>query len=374
MLQGQVVLDVLIFFYFVAAPEQQQQNQAGPRNRRRVENIGEERWEFEINWPDIYAAKPGLKERLIAGRKLTKPMRLALVARAVNQVRMNVPNANRRIFLQVMADMKLKHSRTFKHELANGVVGKKTIAYYMQAKFDNDHRANQKTRAEAEAPAFKAAYGCVQWRLAGLPPQQTPATQEELRAELVDIFQTQRESAWNWNEIRSKMNLTYGTLRSEINSQAESIIKTRQALIKRRRQQSLSKRRGREQENDLEEENVEDDQLNVKTTAEIQARWPFLFQPSGMASHFLKLTNIDLEEKFTECVANDLDTTLEFLIEKQRQNKKVGKKIKRAIEEREELTRSLKYAGLLKMLTNYFQEDIEFLVRVIEVRRVYFFL
>lgn len=68
-------------------------------------------------------------------------------------------------------DMKQKYKKSFRHELAQGVIGKDSLVACMQAKFDNDKRAlKRRSQMEVEAPSnCKAAYGCVRWRVTTLP-------------------------------------------------------------------------------------------------------------------------------------------------------------------------------------------------------------
>lgn len=98
-------------------------------------------------------------------------VRKKMVERIVTQVRNKVPHCERKSFIQVMKDMKLKYKKTFRHELAKGVIGKHSLLASMQAKFDNDKRAiKRRSQMEIEAPGnFKAAYGCVRWRVTTLP-------------------------------------------------------------------------------------------------------------------------------------------------------------------------------------------------------------
>lgn len=340
--------------------QQRQQQQQGQRQRReRGENEGEERsaqWDFQVNWDDIHNIHPKLKSRLDKGKKLTKSLRRSFVSRIVTQVRNSVPGVDRRIFIQVMADMKRKYPRTFRHELANGVVGKGTVTYFMQTKYDNDRRPKERTRLETESPAIKAAYGCVKWRLLNLPAGQTPGSQDEIRSELVEIFTTQREQAWDWEVISEKMNSTYGTLREEINRQALAIEKARKDLMKQRRQNQQN-----------EEQNVDNPEDAITSTAELQERWPFLFQPKGMMSHFVKLTQVNFEEQMRIFLETEVDKTIEFLVSKREDNKSFKRRMDRAIRSNPANIDSLKLTGLVKMLSNYFDEDMSFIMKVIEV-------
>lgn len=136
-----------------------------------------------------------------------------------------------------MDKMKRKYPNTFQHELVNGAVGKTSITAAMQNKFDNDRRAPRRMALETEAPNFKAAYGCVKWRLNSLPANETVATQEEKRLELERIYTTVRSEAWNWETINNLVNETYGTLRQEINRQAETIEKLIKQRTKEREQE-----------------------------------------------------------------------------------------------------------------------------------------
>ncbi|XP_034255334.1 uncharacterized protein LOC117653638 [Thrips palmi] len=268
----------------------------GRRPRRRNHN-------FVIDWRDIYNIDDKIKTRLQRGKKIRKKQRKSLVSRIVTQVRNRVPHATRQTFVDVMEDMKAKYEGSFKHELANGAVGKTSITASMQSKFDNDRRPPPRTKTETEAPNIKAAYGCRKWRVSRLPDGETPDTQEEKRMELVRIFTTERPRAWNWENINNLIDDTYATQRMEINRQAELIEKDKKARAK-------AKRLGKEYESVV---NGDDP---AYTTASLRDRWPFLFTANGMKHHFDFLTSNHMDAQIANFVEEKLDDMLEFLMEK----------------------------------------------------------
>ncbi|KAJ1528943.1 hypothetical protein ONE63_007311 [Megalurothrips usitatus] len=285
-------------------------------------------------------------------------MRKVLVQRVVNQVREKVPHARRRIFVQIVADVKAKYPGTFKHELANGKVGKRSLTKKMMDTFDNKKRTPHTTRVECEAPTLKAAYGCVQWRVS-LPSNQTVESQEEIRSSLADYFSTRRVSAWDWNHIQENMKLTYASQRKDINKQAELIEKLRKEQLKR-------KRTGR-----VEGEEMEVDDVTV-TTAHLADLWPFLFQPLGMKAHFNILTKTDIDENVQLFIDKTLDSLHEFckkiVVPKEKKARKLNKKLAKKIPEGDkDKVNEWKLSAVLLMLTTYFKEDWSELILMTEV-------
>lgn len=143
------------------------------------------------------------------------------------------------------------------------------------------------------APNIKAAYGWKKWRLLSLADNETPESQEKHRKELVEHYEETRPTAWDMEVVSLKMELTYGTFREEINQQAEKILNAQKKNHKQR------------------EEEIDDPTL--QTTAELRNRWPFLFLPDGMMTHFHTLTEVNFQEKLAEFLTSDAEKILVFL-------------------------------------------------------------
>lgn len=335
-------------------PQRQPLSEIQPRRERE--------WEFNVDWQDIKNGSDTIMARLEKGKKLKKQQRIIFVQRIVSQVRNKAPAATRRIFVQVMNDIKRKYRASFEHELANGKIGKRSITKKMMDKFDNDKRPPRRTRLEQQAPISKAAYGCIMWR-APLPEDQTPASQEEIRADLKEYFTTTRPAMYDWNMIGAKLLLTYSTQRRDINRQAEALEKLRKAELKRKRM--------RQHIPQTEEELVDDPAVE---TANLADMWPFLFQARGMRIHFKELTGVDFPaciEKFI--TSNQMEHLLDFCECQLKQNnedaRKLIKKMKKTVkrEESEETKQSLKFTCLILLLLIFFKENSEEVMRCVEV-------
>lgn len=143
---------------------------SGPLGRRTRNGTSEPLdWDFTLDWQDIYNIDPKIRRNLEKGKKLIKRSKRQMIERVVAQVRNRVPHCERKTFVQVMKEMKLKYPRSFRHELAQGIIGKNSLVASMQAKFDNDKRGPRRSQMEIEAPNLKAAYGCIRWRVTVLP-------------------------------------------------------------------------------------------------------------------------------------------------------------------------------------------------------------
>lgn len=291
-------------------------------------------WDFDIDWDDIFKISPTLEERLQAGKRPVKKIRREMVRVLVRQVRNKVPHANRKIFKQVASDLKVRYPRAFKNELAKGKLGKHTMQKRMADCFDNQHRAPKKTRAESEAPNIKPAYGCKRYRVVALPDDETAETQEEHRLRLHSIFETIRPQAWPLDEIEEKMALTFGTQRKDINKQINVI------------------------QNPTQEENVDD-------TTSLQLIWPFLYRYEGMRGHFNTLVGIDYEENINYFKSNECDSFLKYLASKEKELKRMRKRMRQSDDRN-----SIKLMTCILMVAKYFKEDIEYIIKVVDVSKV----
>lgn len=331
--------------------------------------IVEDDGNFRINWKDIYAINKDIKNRMIHGKKLRKKEKLELVTRVVQQVRDTGPHATRTIFDQASRQLHKKYPITFKSELANGNVAKKTLGFKMKTKFDNDLRPARKTTTEKQAPACKAAYGCLRWRVVDLPDSETEESLEEKRIALEVYFESHRPNAWDWEYIGSAMDKLFGRQRADINRQAEEILKTKTKEKARKRQNKQQGNKQTDQEQQVEEQQVEEPAVVVTTTTELRNQWPFLFVPSGMLMHFYKLTDINLEEKWEAFIENRLDKLIEFMLatNKDRKKKGIKKRMDAATETLSEDSSIPSFAALMLLLIQRFEEQKDAMWLMVDV-------
>ena len=287
------------------------------------------------------------------GKKLSKSGKKELIRRLVAQVKDSVPHAQRGIFVQIAGDLKTKYPVTFVSELREGKVNKKSLCFQMQTKFDNSNRASRKTTTEAEAPNIKAAFGCKKWRVRALPDGHTIATLEELRMPMQNHYEDTRPQAWNMEEVENAMELTYGILRTELNKQAEVLLKAQ-------------KKQQKKKQNSHEEEAQEDDPIT--TTEEIRNRWPFLFLPAGMMNHFTTLTEVNFREKLDEFLSGSAHKMLDFLLSTTKGKiKKIKKQHKQEMERVQDRSKSPELVTILRLLTVRFKEDLNYLWKIVPV-------
>lgn len=143
-------------------------------------------------------------------------------------------------------------------------------------------------------------------------PGETPETLEEIRAELVSIYSTIRPSAWDDVKIKEMMNKSFALQRRDINKQAENLVKlAREAAKKKRAKKNNS--------NNI---NQPDTSEPVVTTIMLQERWPFLFKPDGMMSHFRELTTVDFDDQLKTFLSDEVEKIMEFFAKKKGRNGK----------------------------------------------------
>lgn len=317
-------------------------NSGEGRTRRETPRQGEQGhrdWNFRINWNDIYNINSNIKQKMERGKKLKSKEKREMVKRLVNQVRNKVPGAKRNIFRQIIKDMKTKYSVTFSGELAKGKLAKTSMCKRMQDKFDNDKRPNKKTIMEKEAPSIKAAYGCLKWRVACLPEDETMESLQEVQQALKKHFEEVRPRSWDWESIEGGMKKTYGLQRGDINKQAQEIEKNK----KRPPAEALTE---------------------ITLTETLRDKWPFLTVPRVMLQHFQVLTNIDFSSKLISFLEEDIKDIVTYLIATNKEN---TKKIKRRMNRSPLEQPNPKLAALILLLLQRFKEEANGLFIIVDV-------
>lgn len=349
-------------FLLPAEPLEPDRRRRKEQNRQRESATNNAGYNFVVDWDDIKRTNDAIIRRLDKGKKLSARLRRQFVGRLVHQVRTTVPGATRIVFKSVMVDIKTKYPISFRHELAKGKVGKRSITRKCMEKFDNDKRPPRRTKLESEAPTLKAANGCIKWRTA-LPDGQTSESQEQICEELKEYFQNTRPKRYDWDYIEAQMKLTYSSQRKDLNKQAEALERLRLAALKKRR-------KGNQNQNP--EENLDNPDV---LTAQIADTWPFLFQARGMRMHFTELTGVNFGTCIENLVSsNQLDLLIEFWKEsllKSKPAKKILKKLKSKLKSEdlsEENKLALKIFCLIRLLIIYFKEDVNELLLCVEVR------
>lgn len=194
-----------------------------------------DKYNFKIDWEDVYKCHDSIQDRLQRGKSLKSKQKRELIKRIVNQVRTKVPHAKRDIFRHIVLAMKKKYPLALHSELAQGKLNRKSLCTRMQNKFDNDRRPARRTRMEHQAPAIKAAYGCTRWRVANIPQGETEQTLQQAQEDLAQYFESTRPSVWDWTYINAAMKQTYRGQRQDINQQAEQIIEMEKKLLKKKK-------------------------------------------------------------------------------------------------------------------------------------------
>lgn len=164
------------------------------------------------------------------------------------------------------------------------------------------------------------------------------------------------------------MGQTYALQRKDINAQAENLAKLQKEAAKKKRTNKNNKNK----ENNVTDQETPVVNEAVITTIMLQEKWPFLFQPDGMMNHFRELTQVDFDEQLDIFLQEEASKVMEFFTAKKKKAMKkikqaMEKRIKRATEKGSDL-RSPTVTGFLAMLSKYFNEDFDFLVRLVQVK------
>lgn len=324
--------------------------------------------EFRIDWEDIYKIDASVKLRLKAGKKLRSKQKREFIKRIVSQVRCKQPYAKRALFKDIVEKMKKKYPVSFHSELAKGKIGRKSLCFRMQTKFDNERRPVRRTRVEQEAPGIKPAYGCKKWRLASIPQGESAESLQKAQEQLAEYFETTRHTAWDSDYIEAMMEKTFGMQREDINKQAEQLIELAKQAQKAKR------KKNQQNANRTEEEEVDD--INLLTTEELRDKWPFLFVARYLVLHFNKLTAINLDTEMDKFQNESIDNIIKFMVDtSNNDNKKKAKKIKKKMERAKDwmVPHDPEIIALISLLVMRFNESIDSLWILVDVSAFFSF-
>lgn len=310
---------------------------------------------FKINWTKM---PPALITAIKAGKVPTEADRLQFVKRLVEDVRFQVPHAERNIFVDIAKKVQSQFPNSFadimvqrKSRLANPI----SLTEQMQNNFDNERR-REKTDLEKQAPGRNnRAIGCIRWQLVALPPGESEERQESKRLELQQIFQSVRRRQWDWTKILQGMEDTFGTLRGEINAISEMLSEF-QTAKEQNREPTFELPPGKSWED-----------YKVSTVTE---RWPFLMTLNGATNHFRTLTGYDLDEALSTFVQEHTQQIIDFFIArrssltKPKMNRLKTNYLKYKNDDNVE---SLNVLTVLLMLCCYFDEKCKYIVRKVDV-------
>ena len=150
-------------------------------------------------------------------------------------------------------------------------------------------------------------YGCINWQPTRLPPDETPESQKHAQEELKKMW---RERCCDSKAIENMMRATFFTQRKDIISGTEA--------------------------------------------SDLTKEWPYLFETSGMKTHFKELIGVDMEDKN---MANKCARVISFL----KSGDKTGKMetIFREMETSSKNVADVNVAAFLPLLLKYFNEEEE---------------
>lgn len=282
----------------------------------------------------------GIINQLEEGQWLSKSDRCLLIRLVVRDVMTENPNVSRGMFQQVAETMVAKYPHAL-HDRNKCLTDCNYLDQKLKFRFDEEMRA-YRVKKSNEAPNIPEAHGCVRWRV-----RITPAERDQMllkKEVMAQIFNTTLVNDWSWDDIMRNLIETYPLQREDINGQVKK--KSRRA-------------RGANQE--------VQDQENMKTTQELTAEWPFLFQSKGMVLHFNELTKTDWLEKLSEFKEKfEPKSFIKFMSTlRELEDSSTRKKFKRAV--KHNTCNDPDLLAIVLMLTEYYKEEKEQILIEIEV-------
>ncbi|XP_073327066.1 uncharacterized protein [Pagrus major] len=275
-------------------------------------------FKFQIPWQKIPSE---IIRKLERGKRPTKSDRLEIIRLIVSEILTMCPTPGKKHISEIARKMTKAYPVAFTDVIEGEVVGSgyDSLTKQMVSRVDNLKRGNTSlslkrqsiSNSEGEdTPTQKKrldTYGCTNWQPTQLPPDETPESQKHAQEELKKMW---RERCCDSKAIENMMRVTFFTQRKDIISGTE--------------------------------------------TSDLIKEWPYLFETTGMKTHFKELTGVDMEDKN---IANKCARVISFL----KSADKPGKMetIFREMETSSKNAADVNVAVFLPLLLKYFNEEEE---------------
>ncbi|XP_056455373.1 uncharacterized protein LOC130389569 [Gadus chalcogrammus] len=275
-------------------------------------------FKFQIPWQKIPS---DIIRKLETGNRPTKSERLEIIRLIVSEIITACPTPGKKHISEIARMMTKAYPVAFTDVIEGEIVGSgyDSITKQMVSRVDNLKRGNTSlslkrqviSSSEGEdSPTRKRrldTYGCINWQPTRLPPDETPESQKHAQEELKKMW---RERCCDSKAIENMMRDTFFTQRKDIISGTEA--------------------------------------------SDLTKEWPYLFETSGMKTHFKELIGVDMEDKN---IRNKCARVISFL----KSGDKTGKMetIFREMETSSKNVADVNVAAFLPLLLKYFDEEEE---------------
>ncbi|KAK0147444.1 hypothetical protein N1851_012093 [Merluccius polli] len=275
-------------------------------------------FKFQIPWQKIPSE---IIRKLEKGNRPTKSERLEIIRLIVSEILTACPTPGKKHISEIARKMTKAYPGAFTDVIEGEIVGSgyDSITKQMVSRVDNLKRGNTLlslkrqviSSSEGEdSPTQKRrldTYGCINWQPTRLPPDETPESQKHAQEELKKMW---TERCCDSKAIENMMRATFFTQRKDIISGTE--------------------------------------------TSDLTKEWPYLFETTGMKTHFKELIGVDMEDKN---MANKCARVISFL----KSGDKTGKMetIFREMETSSKNVADVNVAVFLPLLLKYFNEEEE---------------
>ncbi|XP_060924476.1 uncharacterized protein LOC132998747 isoform X2 [Limanda limanda] len=274
-------------------------------------------FKFPVPWQKIPSE---IIRKLEKKKRPTKTERLEIIRLIVSEIVTVCPTPGKKHISEIARKMTKAYPAAFTDVIEGEVIGSgyDSLTKQMLSRVDNLKRGNtslslkrkviSSSEGEDTQPQKKRldTYGCINWQPTRLPPNQTPESQKHAQEELKKMW---RERCCDSKVIEKMMRDTFFTQRKDIISGTE--------------------------------------------TSDLTKEWPYLFETTGIKTHFRELTGVDMEDKN---IANKCARVISFL----KSSDKTGKMetIFREMETSINVS-DVNVAAFLPLLLKYFNEEEE---------------
>ncbi|KAL0993618.1 hypothetical protein UPYG_G00110630 [Umbra pygmaea] len=274
---------------------------------------------FEIPWKKMPSE---VITTLEAGKRPKKCERLEIIRLIVSEILTVCPSPKKKHISEIARQVAKVYPLAFTDVIEGEIVGSgyDSLTKQMISRVDNLKRGSTplslkrlkgnviSTSEGEDTPPRKRrldTYGCMNWQPISLPPDETLESQKHAQEQLKKMYE---ERCNDTKCIESMMRTTFFTQRKDIISGIE--------------------------------------------TSDLIDEWPYLFERTGMITHFKELTGMDIDDK---AIANKYARVVSFL----KSSEKAGK-METVLIEMETSSKNdadVNAAGFLQLLLRYFNED-----------------
>ena len=275
-------------------------------------------FKFPIPWQKIPSE---IIRKLETRKRPTKSERLEIIRLIVSEIVTVCPTPGKKHISEIARKMTKAYPAAFTDVIEGEVVGSgyDSLTKQMVSRVDNLKRGNtslslkrqviSSSEGEDIQPQKKRldTYGCINWQPKRLPLNETLESQKHAQEELKKMW---RERCCDSKAIEKMMRATFFTQRKDIISGTE--------------------------------------------TSDLTKEWPYLFETTGIKTHFRELTGVDMEDKN---IASKCARVISFL----KSSDKTGKMetIFREMETSIKNVADVNVAAFLPLLLKYFNEEEE---------------